>query len=237
MLNQNSLQKFTAKNKPIITLQGQRAAMAKPENGEAFICKLALENISVFCNRDDIQGNEFFIVSDKVKKMLKPRKAYTVMVYVIKTEDGKLSVHLIPVRTNNNWTLTFAENIKKAIKFPQAYDRDYDAEIYIPIKCPVEHIKGITQEETDKALNAAFENYVIEDSNHSALEGLLKEVPKKVGEKSTTELAPVEKSSELELDMSLFNNDGSMIELQQPKKPESDLDNEIDLNDLNDLDL
>ena len=237
MLNQNSLQKFTTKNKPVITLQGQRAAMVKPENGEAFICKLALENISVFCNRDDIQGNEFFIVSDKVKKMLKPRKAYTVTVYVIKTEDGKLSVHLIPVRTNNNWTLTFAENINAGIKLPQAYDRDYDAEIYIPIKCPVEHIKGITQEETDKALNAAFENYVIEDSNHPALEGLLKEVPKKVDVKPTKELAPVINKSELELDMSLFNSDGSVIELEQPKKPESDLNDVIDLSELIDLDL
>ena len=239
MLNQNSLQKFTTKNKPVITLQGQRAAMVKPENGEAFICKLALENISVFCNRDEIQGNEFFVVSGKVNKALKSRKAYKVMVFVTKTEDGNLSVHLIPVRTNNNWTLSFAEIIKKAIKSPQTYERDYDAELYIPVECPIEHIKGITQEEVDKALNAAFENHVIEDSNHPVLEGLLKEVPKKVDVKPAKELTPVIKKSELELDMSLFNSDGSVIELEQPKKPEPEpeQDDVIDLSELIDLDL
>ena len=242
MLTQDSLQKMTNSSSSSFEVVGQRKTQLKPGNDEGFIAVKALTGLTVIYVHDEIKGGEKFIVSDSVLKAVKRNKAYKVDVFVTKTEDGDYATHIIPHRTKNPWVISFKEILNVAVKEPVAMERDSDAELYIPVTCNVDHIDELTKTEIDETLNDTFGDHVIDDVNHPALKGLLKVKPKKVvaepikkapAAQSTSKVPAVvavdDDSTELELDMSLFDEDG--IEMGDDELAEQGVEGDTDLDD------
>mgnify|MGYP000302135947 CR=1 FL=1 len=242
MFTQESLQTLATPYTAAIEIIGQRKTQPKPCNDDGFIAVKALSGLDVLYVLDPIKGGENFIVSGSALKAVKRKKVYKVDVFVTKTEAGDYATHTIPHRSKNSWVLSFKELLKAAEQGPVAMERDSDAEIYVPVTCTVDHIDELTQTEIDEALNDTFGDYVIDDLNHPALEGLLKAKPKKVVvvpikkapvAQSTSKVPVVvavdDDSAELELDMSLFDEDG--IEMGNDELAEQGVEGDTDLDD------